>query len=81
MPRIRWILIVSTHSRLKAAGTRVQGLQVIDNVSTHSRLKAAGRKRSCRLSFQQVSTHSRLKAAGTGNPIIVIDKPFQHTAA
>ena len=34
--------IVSTHSRLKAAGYLTVGIDVIGAVSTHSRLKAAG---------------------------------------
>ena len=56
---------VSTHSRLKAAGT----LTVKDGddlgVSTHSRLKAAGGGWQGRPQRPlAVSTHSRLKAAG-----------------
>ena len=35
--------MVSTHSRLKAAGHDVNDLQCVFRVSTHSRLKAAGR--------------------------------------
>ena len=35
---------VSTHSRLKAAGSLLQQLKQQQNVSTHSRLKAAGNK-------------------------------------
>ena len=35
--------LVSTHSRLKAAGRYVPKLLSIKAVSTHSRLKAAGR--------------------------------------
>ena len=35
-------LMVSTHSRLKAAGTTKPCLQRLQQVSTHSRLKAAG---------------------------------------
>ena len=54
---------VSTHSRLKAAGSNSYIFASIDKVSTHSRLKAAGRQavRGCILVM--VSTHSRLKAA------------------
>ena len=33
---------VSTHSRLKAAGTKQPPLKDVYDVSTHSRLKAAG---------------------------------------
>ena len=36
------LLGVSTHSRLKAAGTGVSDMAYGDFVSTHSRLKAAG---------------------------------------
>ena len=41
--------IVSTHSRLKAAGMFGLGLYIYAGVSTHSRLKAAGSARA--LSF------------------------------
>ena len=34
--------IVSTHSRLKAAGNAAVGYDIESKVSTHSRLKAAG---------------------------------------
>ena len=34
--------VVSTHSRLKAAGIAMQHLTLNNSVSTHSRLKAAG---------------------------------------
>ena len=57
-------MIVSTHSRLKAAGTyhyhRPRGF----SVSTHSRLKAAGLNNFRLHQVFAVSTHSRLKAAG-----------------
>ena len=55
---------VSTHSRLKAAGTcySEQGTKI--KVSTHSRLKAAGHGGGVFDVFLAVSTHSRLKAAG-----------------
>ena len=56
---------VSTHSRLKAAGTFSRLIAVLAVVSTHSRLKAAGLA-TVELRFHcLVSTHSRLKAAGT----------------
>ena len=55
---------VSTHSRLKAAGTPFPQLTHQFPVSTHSRLKAAGRKAALLLRSNRVSTHSRLKAAG-----------------
>ena len=35
-------IFVSTHSRLKAAGSSEDGPRALDAVSTHSRLKAAG---------------------------------------
>ena len=58
------ILMVSTHSRPKAAGVVVAGQgNQITFVSTHSRPKAAG----CMIYQNEpprvVSTHSRLKAA------------------
>ena len=37
--------LVSTHSRLKAAGTMTKLQEAPDKVSTHSRLKAAGHRR------------------------------------
>ena len=37
-------IMVSTHSRLKAAGEDYQGAIFVVDVSTHSRLKAAGAK-------------------------------------
>ena len=55
---------VSTHSRLKAAGTDRKSTPEILMVSTHSRLKAAGCALSACSGQSEVSTHSRLKAAG-----------------
>ena len=56
---------VSTHSRLKAAGTDRPPLPHLITVSTHSRLKAAGMGTVGVFRYQHsVSTHSRLKAAG-----------------
>ena len=57
---------VSTHSRLKAAGTECLCLSQTFCVSTHSRLKAAGRLAVDDGRVSVVSTHSRLKAAGIG---------------
>ena len=56
--------MVSTHSRLKAAGSDSLDTLNKNLVSTHSRLKAAGsiKPETCR--DWAVSTHSRLKAAG-----------------
>ena len=56
---------VSTHSRLKAAGSTDFIVFVIHIVSTHSRLKAAGPIKNHILPLLVVSTHSRLKAAGS----------------
>ena len=74
-------LLVSTHSRLKAAGK----MYYIDNnlavVSTHSRLKAAGGVRGTRPPAPTVSTHSRLKAAGKPKRKCKRRAWFQHTAA
>ena len=56
---------VSTHSRLKAAGSgAMSGIAAVIKVSTHSRLKAAGGGFFLKANHEQVSTHSRLKAAG-----------------
>ena len=56
--------MVSTHSRLKAAGGESLQYGVFQDVSTHSRLKAAGCCICCSSLSVNVSTHSRLKAAG-----------------
>ena len=58
---------VSTHSRLKAAGTGAGIVRSDECVSTHSRLKAAGDGIRVVVVDVLVSTHSRLKAAGTEN--------------
>ena len=63
---------VSTHSRLKAAGTPKNKSQNRHTVSTHSRLKAAGYVRKKQKTETTVSTHSRLKAAGIALCIIDI---------
>ena len=55
---------VSTHSRLKAAGTQFEQQKASKAVSTHSRLKAAGSDNIVFSPRITVSTHSRLKAAG-----------------
>ena len=73
--------IVSTHSRLKAAGLFAKQAFLISDVSTHSRLKAAGSFDSKILFSANVSTHSRLKAAGTPPFPPAGWKLFQHTAA
>ncbi|EFC86905.1 hypothetical protein NEIMUCOT_06684 [Neisseria mucosa ATCC 25996] len=61
-------LIVSTHSRPKAAGPHKRQDQVRSNVSTHSRPKAAGIKGLKIPHTYIVSTHSRPKAAGIRSP-------------
>ena len=38
----KWDVVVSTHSRLKAAGIEKAKSDQVISVSTHSRLKAAG---------------------------------------
>ena len=58
------LYVVSTHSRLKAAGYRHILNHIQTQVSTHSRLKAAGLTNLCNYLIFNVSTHSRLKAAG-----------------
>ena len=40
--RIAFLGVVSTHSRLKAAGRADRSIVLLNLVSTHSRLKAAG---------------------------------------
>ena len=57
-------LLVSTHSRPKAAGSNLPIFCPLDDVSTHSRPKAAGRKIISLCVIIAVSTHSRPKAAG-----------------
>ena len=73
--------MVSTHSRLKAAGRDLNttGKQTV--VSTHSRLKAAGLRADGSRGYMAVSTHSRLKAAGGGGLVVKVEELFQHTAA
>ena len=75
-------VIVSTHSRLKAAGIHQVLHSYKQNVSTHSRLKAAGPYPNTYRHYDHVSTHSRLKAAGTKSAPPRRDAAkFQHTAA
>ena len=61
-----WVLLlmVSTHSRPKAAGSTLESEGYKYDVSTHSRPKAAGSSVVRALSLGGVSTHSRPKAAG-----------------
>ena len=63
-PRFSNKSAVSTHSRLKAAGSDDIVAIAATDVSTHSRLKAAGKVGPNRFQAVKVSTHSRLKAAG-----------------
>ena len=74
-------VLVSTHSRPKAAGDFASVMCVSVGVSTHSRPKAAGCLLWIWVIRLEVSTHSRPKAAGAAwwnwcRPI-----PFQLTAA
>ena len=64
MVRVGGIVLVSTHSRLKAAGYGTPLISPVRQVSTHSRLKAAGVCNCWWCFVCYVSTHSRLKAAG-----------------
>ena len=74
-------VIVSTHSRPKAAGSKRQRNSPPVAVSTHSRPKAAGYFRRLFALFGIVSTHSRPKAAGAlFMPALVAYRMFQHTA-
>ena len=59
------MFLVSTHSRLKAAGKTSGESMSESSVSTHSRLKAAGKPDDLTWAQIKVSTHSRLKAAGS----------------
>ena len=58
------LIIVSTHSRPKAAGTKMCTQSQNGSVSTHSRPKAAGQATNASNNKTYVSTHSRPKAAG-----------------
>ena len=73
--------MVSTHSRLKAAGFASSARRSRIMVSTHSRLKAAGKGIDVFNYTNAVSTHSRLKAAGSKATAWSRALPFQHTAA
>ena len=73
--------MVSTHSRLKAAGFTRSETEMVVDVSTHSRLKAAGNFERDNDVFCFVSTHSRLKAAGAFSAVWALYGLFQHTAA
>ena len=66
MVLVLWLMVatVSTHSRLKAAGSCYCRIYDKAKVSTHSRLKAAGSGLGSSEKSDSVSTHSRLKAAG-----------------
>ena len=73
--------IVSTHSRLKAAGGYLNRYKGVTGVSTHSRLKAAGSLSGKPSLHSLVSTHSRLKAAVLIIVSFMALRLFQHTAA
>ena len=70
---------VSTHSRLKAAGSLLKDVRNLKKVSTHSRLKAAGCQIRKLLIVLKVSTHSRLKAAGMLHGAFVLIKDCFNT--
>ena len=67
-------MAVSTHSRPKAAGIRIERDNDKITVSTHSRPKAAGRRANQVARAVAVSTHSRPKAAG--RPIYPVTVTF-----
>ena len=52
-------MVVSTHSRLKAAGELLKDSGTLSHVSTHSRLKAAGEGfyflPACHVAFQHTA--------------------------
>ena len=60
-------ILVSTHSRTKAAATLDLSLEIQLTVSTHSRTKAAARHCCYIARYFLVSTHSRAKAAASDN--------------
>ena len=64
-------VIVSTHSRPKAAGSPAPKISVFVAVSTHSRPKAAGDLKGKESTLNDVSTHSRPKAAGTAGTLLI----------
>ena len=62
--QVDFAVLVSTHSRPKAAGQVIAELLIPEEVSTHSRPKAAGQMNGGAGKLDKVSTHSRPKAAG-----------------
>ena len=74
-------LMVSTHSRPKAAGFSKAAIHGYVVVSTHSRPKAAGPSQEAEKLGKSVSTHSRPKAAGRLINTTFALVWFQHTAA
>ena len=66
MPMVRRHILVSTHSRLKAAGYINKAKTATEAVSTHSRPKAAGVKfnnEQLELMFQHTAARRRLANA------------------
>ena len=57
-------LMISTHSRAKAAGLMPIRRRLSNRISTHSRAKAAGAAIPEDAKTAIISTHSRAKAAG-----------------
>ena len=73
--------LVSTHSRLKAAGIR-QLDAALPIFRFNTQPPEGGWPEPCHwLTISSVSTHSRLKAAGWGKKVFGGYIKFQHTAA
>ncbi|MGN7048946.1 hypothetical protein, partial [Neisseria sp. P0001.S002] len=62
--QVDFAVLVSTHSRPKAAGHVIAELLIPEEGSTHSRPKAAGQMNGGAGKLDKVATHSRPKAAG-----------------
>ena len=67
--------LVSTHSRLKAAGTLERSSEMDLRVSTHSRLKAAG-EQNARPNHGNRSFNTQPPEGGWGNNIIQCSQTF-----
>ena len=75
------VLVVSTHSRPKAAGKWLRLLQYLEQFQhTAARRRLAGNGVDG-MESTKVSTHSRPKAAGLKRLVWVMTGVFQHTAA
>ena len=75
--------MVSTHSRLKAAGRYGFAVRLCRNVSTHSRLKAAGAVAQQRLRLSAGFNTQPPEGGWPNHAGQTQDRrsPFQHTAA